>query len=110
MPEQNIHDFFVPKELKFISSKAFKNGFMWDVEKLRRAFEICPKCGSKTNVRCGKATSVVREAPLRNQPLWLRINKHRYYCKSCRKPFTESVDCVWPRRKTTHQDLQTLSL
>lgn len=103
MPDQDITEFFLSRQLKFIESKAYKNGFIWHVQKKRLDFEICTRCGSKTNVRCGKVFVTVREAPIRNRPLWLRIQKHRYYCKTCRKPFTEPVDCVWPRRKTTHQ-------
>lgn len=102
MPSSNVAEYFLSKELKFIASKPYKNGFLWDVVKLRNDFELCPKCYNKTNVRCGKVSVTVREAPIREQPLWLKIHKHRYYCKSCRKPFTESVDCVWPKRRTTY--------
>lgn len=109
MLESNVAQFFLPKELKFITSTMFKNGFIWDVVKLRNDFEICPKCGSKSHVRCGRVSVTVREAPIRDSPLWLRIQKHRYYCKSCRKPFTEAVSCVWPKRKTTHQFRKTVA-
>lgn len=102
MPRDNLADFFISKELKFLSSKAFKNGFMWDVVKVRKPFEICPRCSSKSSVRCGKISVTVRDAPVREKPLWLKIHKHRYYCKTCRKPFVENVNCVWPRRRTTH--------
>lgn len=99
----NIAEYFLPKELKFIASKRHKTGFIWDVAKLRNDFEICPKCGLKSNVRCGKVSVTVREAPIRENPLWLKIHKHRYYCKACRKPFTESIDGIWPKRRTTQQ-------
>lgn len=102
MPASNVAEYFLSKELKFIASKPFKNSFIWEVIKLRNDFELCPKCGFKSNVRCGKVSVTVREAPIREQPLWLKINKHRYYCKSCRKPFTETVNCVWPKRRTTY--------
>ena len=109
MPEQNITDFFIPKQLKFVESKPYKNGFIWHVEKIRQAFEICNKCGSKANVRCGKVFVTVREAPFRDRPLWLKIQKHRYYCNQCKKPFTEAIDCVWPRRRTTYQFRKAIS-
>lgn len=109
MPSSNVAEFFLPKELKFIASKMYKNGFLWEVVKLRNEFELCPKCGSKSNVRCGKVSVTVREAPIRNDPLWLKIHKHRYYCKACKKPFTENVNCVWPRRKTTYQFRKTVA-
>lgn len=102
MLEFNIAESLLSKELKFIASKAYRNGYLWDVVKLRNKFEVCPKCGSQSSVRCGRVSATVREAPLRVKPLWLKIHKHRYFCRTCRKPFTESVDCVWPKRRTTH--------
>ena len=108
MLDHNLTDFFLPKELKFIRSLHFRNGYIWEVAKIRSDFEICPKCGSKSNTRCGRVSVTVREASLRDSPLWLRIHKHRYYCKTCRKPFTEPVNCVWPRRRTTHQFRKTV--
>lgn len=103
MPKEDITEFFLSRQLKFIESKIYKNGFIWHVVKKRSDFELCPKCGSQSKVRCGKVYVTVKEAPIRSRPLWLRIEKHRYYCKSCRKPFTEPVDCVWPRRRSTYQ-------
>ncbi len=101
MPEFNLADEILPKELKFIASKIFKNGYLWEVIKKRNDFEICPRCAEKSSVQCGKVHVMIREAPLREKPLWLRIEKHRYYCKRCRKPFTEPVEGIWPRRRST---------
>ena len=62
MPEFNLADEMLPKELKFVSSKVFKNGYLWDVVKMRNVFEICPRCAEKYSVQCGKVLVVVREA------------------------------------------------
>ena len=110
MPEFNLADEILPKELKFISSIAFNNGYLWEVKKIRNDFEVCPRCAQKSSVQCGKVYVVVREAPIREKPLWLRIEKHRYYCKGCRKPFTEPVEGVWPRRRTTAHFRKTVAL
>lgn len=109
MLELNLAQMLLPKELKFISAKSHKNGFMWDVVKRRNPFEICPKCANKSNIRCGKVLVTVRESPVRDMALWLRIQKHRYYCKSCKKPFTEPVSGIWPRRKTTQYFRKTVA-
>ena len=104
MPERdNISKFFLPPELKFISSRKHRGGHLWEVEKLRQHCEVCPKCATPSDVLYGKAISVVREEPLQGNPLWLRIHKHRYYCKTCRKPFTEPVAGIMPRRRTTQR-------
>lgn len=109
MPDLNLADQMLPKELKFISSKTYRNGHLWEVFKVRNDFEICPRCASKSSVRCGRVKVTVREAPLREKPLWLRIQKHRYYCKSCRKPFTEPVEGIWPGRRTTSHFRKTVA-
>lgn len=102
MPESfNLADEMLSKELKFFSSRSFRNGFLWEVKKIRADFEVCPRCATPSKTLAGKAYSLVREAPLRERPLWLRIEKHRYFCKGCRKPFTESVEGIWPRRRST---------
>lgn len=103
-----ITQFFLSPELKFISSKRYKNGYLWEVEKLRQSFEVCPKCAAPSNVRCGKAFTTVREKSIRDEALWLRIKKHRYYCKTCKKPFTEPVEGVMPRRKSTQMYRKSL--
>ncbi len=103
LERDNISHFFLPPELKFISAKKFKNGHIWYVKKLRQEFEVCPKCASPSTTRCGKAYSTVREEQIQNRPLWLRIQKHRYFCKTCRKPFTEPVAGIFPRRRTTQR-------
>lgn len=97
----NLADQMLSEELKFISNRNFKNGYLWEVKKVRNAFEVCPKCATPSTTLAGKVFSVVREAPLRAKPLWLRIQKHRYFCKTCRKPFTEPVKGIWPRRRST---------
>lgn len=97
----NLADELLPKELKFLSSRAYRNGHLWEVEKVRQDFEICPRCATPSKVRAGRAYTTVREAPIRETPLWLRIHKHRYFCQTCRKPFTEPVEGIWPRRRST---------
>lgn len=82
--------------------KSHGKGYLWEVE-LKRHSVICSRCGSVETVRAGKCTSVVREAPIKSSGLWLKIHKHRIYCKSCKKTFTESVPGVFPRRRSTQQ-------
>ena len=103
MPLNEITEVFLPKELKLLSTKRFKQGYIWNVEKIRQAFEICPKCATASNTRSGRVSVTIRDEPMRGEGLWLKIHKHRYYCKTCKKPFTESVSGVWPRRRTTQR-------
>jgi transposase len=103
MPTHILSRYLLTKELKSLRLTRYRDGFLWEVEKVRQEFEICPKCASPTNTRAGRCVSKVRDEPVRNASVWLKIHKHRYYCKPCRKPFTESVGLVWPKRKTTER-------
>lgn len=103
VPERQLIAFVLGKELKLVATKRFKQGHLWLCEKVRRGPEACPKCATLSSTRYGVAFSTVRDEDVRSQPIWLKIRKHRYFCKACRKPFTEAAPGVMPRRKTTQR-------
>lgn len=102
LPSNLAYD-LLGQELKFLSSKVYRSGHIWEVKKIRAEFEICPKCATPSRVLCGRVQVIVREESIRQVPLWLRVHKHRYYCKTCKKPFTEPTPGAWPRRRTTQR-------
>jgi transposase len=103
MLEQSLSRAVLPQDLKLFNVRVYKSGHLWEVEKVRQEFEICPKCATPSRAMAGRCTTIVRDEPLRQNGLWLKIHKHRYFCKPCRKPFTEPVSIVWPRRRTTQR-------
>lgn len=51
----------------------------------------------------------VRDEPLRKASLVvLIVRKRRYYCKTCKKPFTEPLKGVLPKQRTTQRLRRTL--
>lgn len=98
----HLNRFLLGNNLKLISMQIFKNGHLWVVEKLNSG-SPCLRCGSVNVVKSGRCTTTVRDEPVRSNPVWLRIHKHRLYCKSCKKVFVEPVVAIWPRRKTTQR-------
>lgn len=105
MLESELSSFLVPRELKLLNTRRFKSGYLWEVEKVhfRNGSELCPHCLEANTVKAGKATSIVRDEPIREQKIYLKIYKHRYYCKDCKRYFIESVKGIWPRRRTTQR-------
>lgn len=103
VPEQHLSKLILGKELKLLRSLRYREGRIWECEKLRQGAEVCPRCGTMCTRRSGKASSFVQDEDVRGQPIWLKIKKHRYYCPTCRKPFTESVPGILPRRRTTQR-------
>ena len=43
----------------------------------------------------------MKDAPVRGQAIILRLKKRRFFCKPCRKPFTEPVQGIGKRHRTT---------
>lgn len=102
MLNRHLNAFLIGNHLKLLSTKRFREGVLWDVEKLRSK-NPCLRCGSGKTVRAGKITTTVREESIRGVALWLKIRKHRIYCKDCKKTFAEPVAGVWPRRRSTQR-------
>lgn len=99
---QHLNTFLVGNHLKLLSQKPISGGFLWVVEKIKSE-QACLRCGSIKTVRAGKCTSLVREEPVRQMSLWLKIHKHRIYCKDCKKTFAEPVPGIWPKRRSTQR-------
>ncbi len=102
LSEHHINAFLVGNNLKLLSMRVHRSGHLWEVQKLPTE-NACLRCGSVRTVRAGKCTSVVRDEPVRAKEVWLKIHKHRIYCKDCKKTFTEPVPGVWPRRRSTQR-------
>ncbi len=97
-----VIDGLLHPDLEFISSKIYRNGHLWEVQK-KRSEQACRRCGLISNRRSGRAVTTVRDRSLGDKPFWLRIHKHRYYCASCRKPFTEETPGVYFKQRTTRR-------
>lgn len=102
MLDRDLNSFLVGNHLKLLSSKRFKEGYLWEVEKLN-SDSPCLRCGSVNTIKAGRCTTTVREEPIRSVPLRVKIHKHRRYCKDCKKTFTEPVEGIWPRRRSTQR-------
>ena len=67
--------------------------------------EVCTRCAQASTVIYDHRWVKIKDAPIRGKSVNLLIRKRRFYCKTCRKPFTEPVPGVLPRKRTT-QGLQ----
>jgi transposase len=109
MPNQRLTRFVLLPELKLISHKSIGEIVnIYVTEKIRVPFEICPKCASPSKSIYDKRVVSVKDEPLRGSQVVLKIIKRRYFCKPCKKPFTEPVTGIMPRRKTTQRFRRSL--
>lgn len=109
MPEAKLAQFALLPELRLINYFRYTNATQQLVaEKKRPEFEICPRCAQKSTSFYDKRWVKVRDEPIRGVDTKLRILKRRYYCKACRKPFTEPISGIMPKRRTTQRYRRSL--
>ena len=65
--------------------------------------EVCPRCASACTGIYDRRRVRVKDTPLRDKRIVLLITKRRFYCKTCKKPFTEPVPGILPGRRTTQR-------
>lgn len=66
-------------------------------------FEVCPKCATPSSSVYDHRIVTVKDAPVRGNSVRLRLKKRRFYCRTCRKPFTEPVRGIGKRHRTTQR-------
>lgn len=66
-------------------------------------YEICPKCTTSSRSVYDHRLVQIKDAPIRNSIIILKIRKRRFYCYTCRKPFTEPVSGIYPKQRTTQR-------
>jgi transposase len=66
-------------------------------------FEVCPKCATPSQSIYDHRIVRLRDAPVRGQSMRLSVKKRRFFCKPCRKPFTEPIKGVGKGHRTTHR-------
>ena len=65
--------------------------------------EVCPKCATPSVTGYDRREVRVKDAPLRNRAVTLVLTKRRFFCKKCKKPFTEPVSGIRKGRRTTER-------
>ena len=95
--------FILLKELKLIEwvqcGKAYSEA---RCEKVSRS-EVCTRCATQCFSIYDRRWVRIKDAPIRGNSIRLIIRKRRFYCKTCRKPFTEPVPGIMPRKRTTQR-------
>lgn len=98
----------IPRVLLLPEVKILK----WDQDRFGRQhlwlekasdLEVCPKCAAATAVIYDHRWVHVHDQPIRDRDIWLHVHKRRFYCKTCRKPFTEPVPGIRKGKRTTER-------
>ena len=109
MPAERLARFVLLPELNLVGQQKLGEATnIYFAEKQKVPCEICPRCATPSSVYYDKRTITIRDEPLRGSHVLLKITKHRYYCKTCRKPFTEPISGIMPKRRTTQRYRRSL--
>lgn len=98
-----LTQFLLLPELKLLSFKRNKIASFNLKAKKTSIFEVCPKCANPSSSIYDHRVVKLRDAPVRGSGIKLFVKKRRFYCKTCRKPFTEPVSGVIKGRRTTER-------
>jgi transposase len=100
---QKVARFLLLPELKLTAWKKDKTASSWVQAKKVSPFEVCPKCATKAVTIYDHRIVKLKDAPIRGNGIRLTVKKRRFFCKPCRKPFTEPVQGVGKRHRTTQR-------
>lgn len=64
---------------------------------------LCPKCPTLSRSIYDRRWSKVKDSPVRDQIVFLMIEKRRFWCKNCQKPFTEYIPGIKKGSRTTER-------
>lgn len=95
-------------ELKLLKETRDRyGGFHIHVEK-QSEHEVCPKCASLSKTIYDRRVTKARDEPIRNRSVILYIIKRRFFCKKCKKPFTEPIQGIRKGKRTTERFRRSL--
>jgi transposase len=98
---EKLSRFLLLPELKLESWRKLEDDSNLATAKKISKFEICPKCATPSSVIYDSRSVRLRDAPVRGKSVKLIVRKRRFFCKVCRKPFTEPLNGVGKAHRTT---------
>lgn len=108
MPSRHLTRFVLLPELKLETWNKVGSATNLCVAKKVSKVEICPKCASPSQTVYDTRRVRLRDAPLRGNDVRLTVVKRRFYCRVCKKPFTEPLPGVRKGRRTTERYRRSL--
>ncbi|PIK14328.1 transposase family protein [Halobacteriovorax sp. JY17] len=66
-------------------------------------FEVCPKCATKSYKVHDRVFVHIKDIPIRNKLIFLKIKKRRFKCPSCKSVFREPIPGIKKGFKTTQR-------
>jgi transposase len=96
-------------DLRFVKKEQIKNNIILFCEKVSD-FEVCPHCAKKCSTIYDHVEVSIKDEPIRNRFITLRIRKRRFLCKDCKRVFREPVGGIFKGFRTTERFRRYLRL
>jgi len=64
---------------------------------------VCPRCGQTSRRLHQHQRYLVKDLPLSNREVILSVNRRRFKCEKCQKPFSKSLNFVPKKKSFTHR-------
>jgi transposase len=95
--------FVLLPELQLTAWKQSTNSMSTAQARKTSKLEVCPKCATPSSSIYDSRIVTIKDAPIRGDAVRLRLKKRRFYCRTCRKPFTEPIEGIGKRKRTTYR-------
>lgn len=82
--------------------KISPTSFLWLLQK-QSLGAVCVRCAHFSRVKYDRRTVKLKDLPLNGKGITLKVNKQRYFCKPCKRPFTEPLPGVLPHSRSTQR-------
>ena len=70
---------------------------------------FCPRCGKISHRLHQNKSHLVRDLPMGDREVILKVNRRRFKCEKCQKPFSETLDFVANKKSFTYRYAQALT-
>jgi len=70
---------------------------------------VCPRCGQTSRRIHQNKMHSVRDLPITNREVILKVNRRQFKCEGCKKPFSEILDFVELRKNFTQRYAQSIT-
>ncbi|WP_249065801.1 transposase [Argonema antarcticum] len=69
----------------------------------------CPRCGRISHRLHQNKGHLVRDLPIGGREVILKVNRRRFKCENCQKPFSETLDFVGNKKSFTYRYAQSVT-
>ncbi len=103
MLESQINKFLSLPEVKILKKRNNDHNIIEFEAHKTSPFEVCPKCATKSFKVYDRVYVKIKDTPIRNKIVYLKIRKRRFQCPKCKSIFREPVQGIKKGFKSTRR-------